>query len=232
MNKKIVIGHLFKEQLNSYEDAGNVEVLKTRLLERNIEVEVREYTINENIEFDQLDLIVIGGGDNRGKRLVVDCLRGWLVELKEYIESNRPLLVTGSSISLFGDNVLNQDDEIPGLRILDFVTKQLDDPIEGHVVIEVVLEGRKLALIGYQNIKEQYVPNKELLSMNGEYKQGLLYKHLIGISLHGPVLAKNKELADLLIKWACEKKFENFKLVSLSDPLENKYRKLVIKKNV
>ncbi len=230
MDKKIIIGHLFKEQLDSYGDAGNVEVLKTRLLERNIDVEVREYAINENIEFDELDLIFIGGGKNREKRLVVDCLRGWLDELNEYIESNRPLLVTGSSLSLFGKNVLNQDEEIPGLGILDFKTKKLETVIEGHVVMDVVIEDRNLALIGYQNIEEHYVPiNDELLKMNGKYKEGLLYKHLIGTSLHGPVLAKNKDLADILIKWACEKKFSDFKLISLKDPLEIKYRKLVIK---
>ncbi len=232
MDEKIIIGHLFKEQLNSFGDAGNVEVLKTRLLERNIDVEVREYAINENIEFDELDLIYIGGGKNREKRLVADCLRDWLMELKEYIDSDKPLLVTGSSLSLFGKTVLNQEEEIPGLGILDFVTKKLDEEIEGQIVMDVEIEGQKLALVGYQNINEHYIHTNEVISkMNEEFKEGLLYKHFIGTSLHGPVLAKNKELADILIKWACDKKFEkfeNFELADLNDSLENKYRKLVI----
>ncbi|MDD2371464.1 MAG: hypothetical protein PHQ32_05630 [Firmicutes bacterium] len=233
MDRKIVIGHLFKEQLNSYGDAGNVEVLKTRLLERHIEVEVREYAINENIEFDELDIIYIGGGKNREKRLVADCLRDWLVELKEYIDSGKPLLVTGSSLSLFGKTVLNQEEEIPGLGILDFTTKKLDDEIKGQTVLDIDIEGRKLALIGYQNLKEQYVyANEDLTKKNEQIQEGLLYKRLVGTTLHGPVLAKNKELADILIKWAGEKKFDNFKLVNLNDPLEIKYRKLVVKKNV
>jgi CobQ-like glutamine amidotransferase family enzyme len=57
MDRKIVIGHLFKEQLNAYGDGGNVDVLKARLKERKISAEIIEYAINENIDFDELDLI-------------------------------------------------------------------------------------------------------------------------------------------------------------------------------
>ncbi len=232
MDRKIVIGHLFKEQLNAYGDGGNVDVLKARLQERNIGVEIIEYAIIENIDFDELDLIYIGGGRNREKRLVVDCLRGWSEELKEYIESGRPLLVTGTSLSMFGRASMNSEEEIPGLGILDIITKKLEDEIEGQVVIDSMIDGKKLTLIGYQNIKEVYVHDYNSLANVGDFKEGLLYKGIIATSLHGPVLAKNSELADILIKRAVEKKMGYMRITNLNDHIESKLRKKAVKRNV
>ena len=228
MDRKIIIGHLFKDQLNSYGDGGNVDVLRTRLKERNIGVKVREYAINENIDFDELDIIYIGGGRSRETRLVVDCLRDWTEELKTYIESGKVLLVTGKSLSIFGKAYINPQEEIPGLGILNMVTEKLEDDLEGQVIIESTIDNRNLKLIGYQSIDQGYNHDYPVLA-EGE---GLIYKHMLGTSLHGPVLAKNGELADILIKWAFERKYGNMRLTNLNDHLENKLRKTIDKKNV
>ncbi len=231
MDRKIVIGHLFKEQLNAFGDGGNVDVLKARLKERKIAVEIIEYAINENIDFEELDLIYIGGGRNREKRLVVDCLRGWAEELKEYIEMGKPLFLTGSSLSMLGMASIDKDEEIPGLGILDLVTVKLEDELEGQVVINSVIDGKEIALIGYQNIEETYIHNYESLAIVEDIKEGLKYKGVIATSLHGPVLAKNSELADILIRLAIDKKMGNIRLTNLNDHIENKFKK-AIKKNV
>lgn len=231
MDRKIIIGHLFKEQLNAYGDGGNVDVLKARLKERNIAVEIIEYAINENIDFDEIDLLYIGGGKNREKRLVVDCLRGWADELGSYIESGRPLFITGSSISMLGKANMENDEEIPGLGILDLVTKKIDEDQEGHVVVNSLIDGKEINLIGYQNIRETYLHDYNSLATIGDQKEGILYKGVIGTTLHGPVLAKNSELADILIKRAIEKKMGHIRLTNLNDHLEHKFKK-AIKKNV
>lgn len=231
MDRKIVIGHLFKEQLNAYGDGGNVDVLKARLKERKIAVEIIEYAINENIDFEELDLIYIGGGRNREKRLVVDCLRGWAEELKDYIESGKPLFITGSSLSMLGRASINKDEEVPGLGILDLVTIKLEDELEGQVVINSLIDGKEIALIGYQNIEEAYIHEYDSLAIIDDFKEGLQYKGVIATSLHGPVLAKNGELADILIRLAIDRKLGNIRLTNLNDHIENKLKK-AIKKNV
>lgn len=231
MDRKIVIGHLFKEQLNAYGDGGNVDVLKARLKERKIAVEIIEYAINENIDFEELDLIYIGGGRNREKRLVVDCLRGWAEELKDYIESGKPLFITGSSLSMLGKASINKDEEVPGLGILDLVTIKLEDELEGQVVINSLIDGKEIALIGYQNIEEAYIHEYDSLATIDDFKEGLQYKGVIATSLHGPVLAKNGELADILIRLAIDRRLGNIRLTNLNDHIENKLKK-AIKKNV
>lgn len=231
MDRKIVIGHLFKEQLNAYGDGGNVDVLKARLKERKIAVEIIEYAINENIDFEELDLIYIGGGRNREKRLVVDCLRGWAEELKDYIESGKPLFITGSSLSMLGKASINKDEEVPGLGILDLVTIKLEYELEGQVVINSLIDGKEIALIGYQNIEEAYIHEYDSLAIIDDFKEGLQYKGVIATSLHGPVLAKNGELADILIRLAIDRKLGNIRLTNLNDHIENKLKK-AIKKNV
>jgi hypothetical protein len=161
----------------------------------------------------------------------VDCLRGWSEELQEYIESGRPLFLTGSSLSMFGKASVNNEEEIPGLGILDIVTVKLEEELEGQVVINSVIDGKEIALIGYQNIKETYLHNYDSLAIVEDVKEGIQYKGVISTSLHGPVLAKNSELADILIKRAIEKKMGNIRLTNLNDHIENKLKK-AIKKNV
>lgn len=233
MDRKIIIGHLFRDQLNSYGDGGNVDVLKKRLTERHIKVEVREYAINENIDFDEIDLIYMGGGKNREKRLVIDCLRDWTTELKEYIEQDKPILVTGTSLSIFGKACMNGEEEIPGLGILSLITTNLEEEQEGHVQCESLLPEGNKTLIGYRQTNDSYMHDYKPLAKDedGQF-EGLVHRHFIGTSLHGPVLAKNSFLADILLSWACEKKLGNIRMINLSDQLENKLRKTVIKKNV
>jgi len=57
------------------------------------------------------------------------------------------------------------------------------------------------------------------------------YKNSFGTYLHGPILPKNPEFADLLIKLALEKKY-NFptSLSPLEDSLETQARNAIAKK--
>ena len=50
---------------------------------------------------------------------------------------------------------------------------------------------------------------------------GVRYKNVIGTYLHGPLLGKNPEIADWLLKTALSRKFEeNVKLEPLDDSVE------------
>lgn len=63
--------------------------------------------------------------------------------------------------------------------------------------------------------------------------EGAVYKNTFGTYLHGPILPKNPEFADLLIKLALEKKYgvsPTVKLSPLDDSLETDARKSIAKK--
>lgn len=67
---------------------------------------------------------------------------------------------------------------------------------------------------------------------NGEDKtEGCIYKNAMGSYLHGPILPKNPQLADYLIKLALEKKYgSKIKLEPLDDSLEWQAHKIMLKR--
>ena len=54
---KITVGHLFPDLLNLYGDSGNIAVLRHRLEMRGIEADIREYSIDDEINFEDIDII-------------------------------------------------------------------------------------------------------------------------------------------------------------------------------
>jgi len=65
---------------------------------------------------------------------------------------------------------------------------------------------------------------------NGEDgTEGVQYKNAIGCYFHGPLLPKNPEIADQLIKKAIEKKYKKvINLEPLDDSLAQKARKTIL----
>ncbi len=64
---------------------------------------------------------------------------------------------------------------------------------------------------------------------NGEDKtEGVHYNNVFGTYSHGPVLPKNPEFADFILKTALEQKYSSFDFAELDDALEiraNEYMK-------
>ena len=57
MNLKIA--HLYPELLNLYGDRGNIISLKKRAEWRGIDVEVKEYKLADEIDFENIDILFI-----------------------------------------------------------------------------------------------------------------------------------------------------------------------------
>ena len=61
--------------------------------------------------------------------------------------------------------------------------------------------------------------------------EGIFYKNSFGTYLHGPILPKNPELSDYLIKKALERKYrKKNKFKKIDNRFENKARDFVISK--
>ena len=59
----------------------------------------------------------------------------------------------------------------------------------------------------------------------GDIKEGFFKKNVIATYLHGPLLSKNPELTDYIIKYCFDRKYnENTILEPLNDEFENKCR--------
>lgn len=228
-DKTLIIGHLFKEQLDAYGDAGNVQVLRTRLLERGIGCEIRELSIGEDIDLEGMDLVFLGGGGARETRMVVDYLRSERDELKAYVEGGGVLLATGSALSVLGSVCRKDGEELPGLDLLDLAADRLEEPEGGQVVLDAVLDGRRTRILGFLEgdflERHDYEPLGRILRGPDPRPEGLRYKNLLATGLYGPVLAKNRDLADYLLKLALDRKYGKTRLRALDDHLEQRCRR-------
>lgn len=61
---EITIGHLYYDLMNLYGEIGNIKVLTYHLKNQGIKVNIKNLSIDDDINFDELDLIYIGSGTN------------------------------------------------------------------------------------------------------------------------------------------------------------------------
>ena len=59
---KLTIGHLYPDLLNLYGDRGNIQCMTKRSLWRGIEAETIEFSLEDHIDFSNLDIVLLGGG--------------------------------------------------------------------------------------------------------------------------------------------------------------------------
>ena len=72
---KLTIGHLYPDLLNLYGDRGNIQCMMKRLQWRGIEAETIEFEIQDEVDFSELDIVLLGGGSDREQMLVCERLK-------------------------------------------------------------------------------------------------------------------------------------------------------------
>ena len=121
MNLKIA--HLYPELLNLYGDRGNIISLKKRAEWRGIDVEVKEYKLADEIDFENIDILFIDGGSDREQLLVCQRLKEIKNDFKNYVENNGVVTAICGGYQLLGNYYKLQNETIKGLEILDIYTE-------------------------------------------------------------------------------------------------------------
>lgn len=230
---ELTIAHLYPELLNLYGDRGNIVSLLKRAKWRGIDVTVKEYKLDDEIDFDNTDILFIGGGSDREQFLVCQKLNEWKKEIKNYVENNGVVLAICGGYQLLGQYYKTKDEIVEGLGILDIYSENGDNRLIGDVIIET--DFLEYPVVGFENhggrtfIKDNK-PLGNVVYGNGNKDndgyEGVIYKNVIGTYLHGPLLPKNPHLCDYIIKKALQNKYEDVELQDLDDSIEitaNKY---------
>lgn len=227
--RKLTIGHLYPDLLNLYGDRGNIQCLKKRCQWRDIEAEVICYEIDDPIDFTKLDLVLLGGGSDREQMLVRDRLREIREDFRTYVESNGVVIAICGGYQLLGNYYDTEDGRIEGLGIIDLETERGKDY---RLIDNIVLESEisSMPVVGFENhggrtnIKDNRPFGKVIYGSGNDGEsgyEGVIYKNVIGTYLHGPLLPKNPEICDYLIKKALERKYgELMELKELDDTEE------------
>lgn len=255
INKKysLVIGWLYPELMSTYGDRGNIIVLQKRCEWRGIKVEVIKldlgFTIND---LKRCDFLFMGGAQDKQQQIVANDLMKKRDELKKLIEDNVPGLYICGAYQFLGKYYKEANGNIiKGLDILDLYTESPGPDAKrliGNITIELnpsILNTKYLihdtTVVGFENHGGRTYLGKDVkpfgkvikgFGNNGEdLVEGAIYKNSFGTYLHGPILPKNPDFADMLIQVALEKKHNSpIDLSPINDSLETQARNAIAKR--
>lgn len=236
--KELKILYLYPDILDLYGDIGNIKVLKYRLEQRGIKAIIDNYSINDKKpNFKDYDIVFAGGGADNEQQILADDLVKYKEEIKEAKNAGVFFLLICGAYQLFGKYYKGVDgNKIPGLEIFDYYTEANPDRSKrciGNIIIEAKLGNITTKVIGFENHGGQTFdvkkPFGKVLCGNGnkfgDQVEGFMQENVIATYLHGPLLSKNPEVTDYIIKYCLERKYnEEIILEPLNDELENKCR--------
>ncbi len=205
---------LYPELLGTYGDRGNAMVLLQRLRWRGVPAELVEAPWGEPVPAAG-DVYVLGGGEDSPQASAAAAL---IAEgaLNRAVEGGAAVLGVCAGFQILGHSFFGPDGAArPGLGLLDCTTARRATPrIVGEILVEPNPEAwggkpSQPALSGYENHAglTDLGPGAVALGSvdvgvgNGDGTEGALGGRVVGTYLHGPVLARNPALADLLLSW-------------------------------
>lgn len=227
VKRSLKIVHLYPKEMNIYGDNGNTLVLQKRLEWRGIGAQVVHIGVGDELPKD-VDIIVSGGGQDKGQIIVENDLHARADALKSLANDGVTMLLICGTYQLFGHRFITQKEEIiKGIGVLDIETRGGPRRLIGNITTSTEYG----ELVGYENHSGlTYIGSDSKMfgsvisgaGNNGEDKtEGAVSQNVFGTYLHGPVLPKNPRFADALLSLALNRKFGTQELSPLDDGLEN-----------
>ncbi|MEU7900056.1 glutamine amidotransferase [Nonomuraea sp. NPDC049152] len=200
---------IYPDLLSTYGDQGNVLVLEQRARKRGIEVETIHVRSSDPVP-DSGDIYLIGGGEDRPQILAAQRLRkdGGL---HRAIARGAAMLAVCAGYQIMGSTFGGEEGQpVDGIGLLDIASSRGPARAVGELVAEVDASLNLPTLTGFENHMgvTHLGPGVKPLSRtlagigNGDGFEGCFAGHVVGTYLHGPALARNPALADLLLGWA------------------------------
>lgn len=207
----IRIAHLYYDLMNLYGEIGNLKVIEYQLKKQKINVIIDKLSLNDKIEFEKYDLIYIGSGTKKSTLLVLEDLKKYKQQVKEYIENNKFMLVTGNSINVFSKKIGDTE----ALNIFDFNISYSNARLVGDVILDNI--------IGFQNRDTLIENNNNPIFNNSEI--GIHYKNFYGTYIIGPLLIRNPNFSQKFIKNLIISKKNDFKFRKFDFEIDKKASK-------
>lgn len=248
MAYKIKLYHLYPGAMNLYGDLGNVITLKKRCEWRDIDFEIVEVGIGDRVDFSDADIIFMGGGQDRGQKIVAGDLNKRGDEIKDRVEQGLVALTICGGFQLFGQYFKTGDGtEIPGISVFDAYTVAGNKRFIGNIIVDIAytsstwtipynkyqtVETPHSTLVGFENHSGMtnlgtktkplgYVIKGYGNKGDGGFEGGQ-YKNAFGTYMHGSLLPKNPWFADHLIQMALTMRYGSpIPLEHLDDRMEN-----------
>lgn len=210
--KKFKIAHLYFDLMNLYGENGNIRFLKKKLEEQGIDVDVTFLSIGDDIDFEKYDFYYIGTGSDDNKYIVLNDIVKYKEKIQKAIDNNKYFLITGNAIELFGESIINLNNEISvTLDTFKYQVREEEFRIVGEQYYTCDFIDEKI--IGFQNrhsviinYKDEYL--FDVVKGTGytpdlEF-EGIHKNNFYGTYLLGPILVRNPYFTKYIIENICD----------------------------
>ncbi|HTV10808.1 MAG TPA: hypothetical protein VME20_03015 [Acidimicrobiales bacterium] len=211
----VSVALIYPDLLGTYGDGGNAAVLAQRLRWRGYQAEVLTVPAGSPVP-TSCDIYVIGGGEDLPQGLAASKLESSHA-LHSAVERGAVVLAVCAGLQIVGESFVGPEGKaVPGLGLLGCVTSTTPAPRAiGELLVEPAAQwaadGLDEQLTGFENhgavtdLLPGTSPVGQVVVGVGNKDgtiEGAVRGRVFGTYLHGPVLARNPQLADLLLKWA------------------------------
>jgi hypothetical protein len=211
------IAVVYPELLGTYGDGGNGEVLQKRLEWRGTAAEVVVVSAQEPVP-ESCDVYLLGGGEDRAQVYAAERLTGDR-GFARAVDRGAPVLAICAGVQILGESFSGPDSGThSGAGMLAVQSFPLPSRAVGEIRTTAAPEWGLGPLTGFENhrsgttLGEGARPlatvDRGIGNGTGDRAEGVVQGRIIGTYLHGPVLARNPALADLLLEWATGDRLE------------------------
>ncbi|GCE37445.1 Putative amidotransferase similar to cobyric acid synthase [Rhodococcus wratislaviensis] len=205
------IGLVLPDVMGTYGDGGNALILRQRLRMRGYDAEIVEITLNDPVP-ESLDVYTLGGAEDSAQRLATRHLAKY-PGLQKAAERGAPVLAICAAIQVLGNwYETSSGERVDGVSMLDVTTSPQATRSIGEVITTPQIDGLRQPLTGFENHRGGTTLGAAARGLArvthgvgngvGDGLEGVVQSSVIGTYMHGPTLARNPELADLLLKRA------------------------------
>ncbi|MBD5117811.1 MAG: hypothetical protein HDT37_01640 [Clostridiales bacterium] len=211
---ELTILHLYPDCMSLYGEYANVMVLRRHLEAMGVSITVESALFEDTPDFEHADFIYMGAGTERTQKAALSALLPHKDALKAAIDRGAVVLFTGNAMEMLGLSITNaMGKRWPGLGLADFATLETAQRAPEDVIAHTPLWDSPV--VGFMNkcsmTEDVASPLFDRLSLgfgNEEEKgaEGYVSGNVFATHLTGPVLVKNPDFTDLLIRRMFEAK--------------------------
>ena len=214
---KLTIGLVLPDVLGTYGDDGNALVLRERARRRGIDASIERIMLHDDVP-PSCDLYTLGGGEDSAQLLAAARLSA-SPGLQAAAADGRPIFAVCAGLQVLGHTFRAHGNEVEGVGLLDVTTAPLTRRATGELASEPTRAGITAELseplTGFENHMGATVLGPDATALgrvtrgvgngaDGEKVDGVVQGSVIATYMHGPALARNPQLADLLIARALD----------------------------
>jgi CobQ-like glutamine amidotransferase family enzyme len=199
---------IYPDLLSTYGDRGNLLILAHRAKRRGIPAETFEVRSDQPMP-STADIYLIGGGEDGPQALAAQRL---LADggLHRAVNQGAAVLAVCAGYQLFGSSFFAKGARCQGLGLLDITSDRGETRAVGEVRGDIDQRLGLPPLTGFENhggrthLGSSVAPLARVTAGIGNDGQteGAWHGKILGTYAHGPALARNPAIADLLLRWA------------------------------